>query len=297
MSQFAQIVPLTKTFNLKVAFFRGFALQKTIAPEPIPEPASEPEMPPPMWQVLGLQRAPNSDTTAPIESEQNPEPENRSKSPESDDDSFTGITIKMEVDETVKSKQIEKPDDIVAKKPDDIVAEKADDIVAEKTRGEEEERPASAMSLFSNDSDDDPTWAPSPEKLKKVCAVNIAEKPRLGRKPNTISPLKSLKKVSKIAEKRAKKEEKKLKKEERKLKKERMLKEKKEKKTKLRKKQKKDDLTKTVEANSDVTAKMTADDDSAKMKKSGSDFHFLCTFCKYMSPPYQFHNMVINLVI
>ena len=267
-------------------------------PEPIPEPASEPEIPPPMWQVLGLQRAPNfaaADTTSPVESVQNTEPENRSMSPESDDDSFTGITIKMEVDETVKSKQVEKPDDVVAKKtddlvakkPDDVVAKKTDDIVAEKTHAEEEVRPASAMSLFSNDSDDDPTWAPSPEKLKKVGAINIAEKPRLGRKPTAISPLKSLKKVSKIAEKKAKREEKKLKKEEKKLKKERMLKEKKEKKTKLRKKLKTADLTKTVEseANSDVTAKTTADDDSAKTKKSGSDFHFLCSFCKYSPPP------------
>jgi len=122
---------------------------------PLPTPASplataEPEM----WQVLGLQRASVSATniipsTTQDEPEQNPETENpdaetRSNSPADSDNSFARITIKMEVDE---SKQRPIPESPEVENPE-----------SEPEEPEEEERPPTAMSILSHDSDDDPTW-------------------------------------------------------------------------------------------------------------------------------------------
>jgi hypothetical protein len=79
------------------------------------------------------------------------------------------ITIKMEVEEPgtgrVGPLVVEAAvDDDVAAAVDDIVAVGADDeVVADDV--EEEDRPGTAMSLLSNDSDDDPTWAPAPDQV------------------------------------------------------------------------------------------------------------------------------------
>jgi len=77
-----------------------------IPAQPIPAsspPPAEPEVP--MWQVLGLQPAVNTSPAA-ATADTTPEPavqlpvvDDRSASPAGSDNSFTRITIKMEVDE------------------------------------------------------------------------------------------------------------------------------------------------------------------------------------------------------
>ena len=76
--------------------------------------------------------------------QENPEPETRSSSPAESDNSFTRITIKMEVDESKQRSTHESPE--------------VDNPHSELEPEEEEERPPTAMSILSNDSDDDPTW-------------------------------------------------------------------------------------------------------------------------------------------
>ncbi len=141
-------------------FYRSDNGKKVPELEPTaPPPVAEPEMSttataePDMWQVLGLQRAPARSFTAETTQDEliqssvpgNLDLETRSTSPAESDNSFTRITIKMEVDDSKQKPTHESP-------------EKDENLDSEPEEEEEEERPPTAMSILSNDSDDDPTW-------------------------------------------------------------------------------------------------------------------------------------------
>ena len=239
-----------------------------------------------MWQVLGLQPAQNtqhstSAVTIPEATNEQalelPVAEGRCASPAESDNSFTRITIKMEVEDSGPRQAVEPVSEQVLESVDDPEEQvvEPDEEEAERV---EEDRPGTAMSILSNDSDDDPTWAPKPDQLKKS-DKNLARK-------SEAATLKSLEKLfEKNAAKRKKMKEKAEKKEKEKKKRGSKKKTKEEKKAEKKNKKKEEEKQRirleppkrTFIEKSEVSSNQLV---PPKTDES-YDFKFLCALCKY----------------
>ena len=257
-----------------------------------------------MWQALGLQPAKNApptaaqlaNATATIEPAlQVPVVEGRSSSPADSEASFTRITIKMEVEEPGPApNQVLDTVQLIEEEVDDIrdliegateaAAEQVDDVDDVDDDDEEEEdedRPGSAMSLLSRDSDDDPTWAPEPDLLKKpdkppasakVSARKSGSLKSLGKSPKKPKPTKKEKPEPKVKGKRGRKKK--------------TLEEKKaaKKAKRLAKMAAKSDRPLLPSSGTDAAEKpagtLSEQPILSGKKDEQDDFHHLCTICK-----------------
>lgn len=330
---------------------RGSAARVKIQePEPDPEPEEVPPADLPVWQMLGLQRAPLSNTPVSTAPDQHSTDQSSSEMlllterRESEDESLINITIKLEVDEQVKqantshqantnqantslgnsnqgiTSQANSNQGITILSNTSLVNTSQENsnqgiiihantslgntnqgIISQATPppqvdqvnhqesddDDDDDRPATPMSLFSNDSDDDPTWAPE-EEPKKVPAQNRATR-------------KSFEASLKSFEKLIKKKEKRTPKKKEKVKKERKKKEKPAKIKKIKKKKEKDNgfvPRETVNlVNSENISLAVQNIELVNVEKppkqeNGDEFHFLCPICQisfYRETAYKHH--------